>query len=122
MTEENIKYTKIQKLALEIAANVFHPHAIARIQACVHKTHEDFFKVWWKNFPKKRSELVEVLEKCTEAESVLSPYILNLCLKTGSLLSTYSIEIRRNMFLRFTRIGTWLLLMERMYLFMCLKH
>jgi hypothetical protein len=68
MTEENIKYTKIQKLSLEIAANVFHPHAIARIQSCVDKSHEDFYKIWWKNFPKKRSELVAVLEQCSEEE------------------------------------------------------
>ena len=68
MTEENIKYTKIQKLSLEIAANVFHPHTIARIQSCVDKTHEDFFKIWWKSFPKKRGELVEILEKCSESE------------------------------------------------------
>lgn len=68
MTEENIKYTKIQKLSLEIAANVFHPHTIARIEACVNKTNEDFYKAWWKNFPKKRADLVEILEKCSESE------------------------------------------------------
>ena len=68
MTEEYIKYTKIQKLSLEIAANVFHPHTIARIESCVSKTNETFYKAWWKTFPQKRSELVSVLEQCTEAE------------------------------------------------------
>ena len=62
------EFSNVNKLALEIAANVFHPHTLARIKSNVDNSHEDFYKPWWKTFKTRRQELIDVLVKCSEKE------------------------------------------------------